>query len=482
MPGSYRKLTQVAVEEMRRATSRLMPQLINDLQSLVRIPSISFPGFPDAPLHEAAATIASMLQDADLPDARLLEVPEAPPCVYAHRPATDGAATVVLYAHYDVQPVGDEDLWTTPPFDPAVRGGRLNGRGAADDKSGIAMHLGALRLLGESGLGIKVLFEGKEECGHGELNRFVEADPGLVAGDVFLMTDQVNYALGVPTLTTSTRGLVNVEVEVRALRRAVHSGVYGGAAPDALVALVRMLATLHDSKGNVTVEGLSNMACGGTTYDEEDFRDQAGVLPGVELIGEGALSERLAARPSISFHGLDAPAVDSAGNALVPRARALVGVRIAPEQDPEEAFAAVTRHLHAVRPWNVELSIDRRMTAEGFVGGSEGPVFDSAREALAMAFGRAAKEMGGGGAIPFLSTYAKLVPDADIIFFGAMEPLCNIHGIDESVDLGELERWVLAEGLFLHALGGRTEYREARPQLDAPASAGVANCHQADRG
>jgi len=444
----------VVVKELRRATSLLMAQLRGDLERLVRIPSIAFPGFPETPLQTAGAALVELLSDAGLADARLLEVPGAPPCVYAHRPALHGAPTVMLYAHYDVQPAGDEALWTTAPFEPVERDGRLYGRGVADDKSGIVMHLGVLRLLGaDCPVGIKVLLEGKEECGEGELDAFVSANPELASADVLFIADALNYVLGVPTLTTSLRGIINMEIEVRALEDAVHSGCFGGVAPDALVALIRMLATLHDPQGNVAVDGLTTIAYDGAPYDEADFREHASVLPGVDLIGEGTICERLSVRPSISFHGLDAPAVDGAANALVPQARALVGVRIAPDQHPREAIAAVTRHLEAVRPWNVRLNVRSRMIGEGYLGRTDGPAYAVARSALESAFGRPAVLLGHGYALPLVAAYARAVPDAEIIQFGAMEPLCRVHGIDESLDLAELERCVLAEAVFLSRLG-----------------------------
>lgn len=447
-------ISEAVVLEFGTRTRALMPRLRDDLERLVRIPSIAFSGYPEAPLQMAGFTLVQMLRDVGLASVRLLEVPGAPPCVYAHRPAFQGAPTVMLYAHYDVTPAGDEALWIAPPFEPFERNGRLYGRGVADNKCGLVMHLGALRLLGpDSPVGIKVLMEGKEECAEGELEAFVSANPELLSADVLLNADAINYALGVPTLTTLLRGIVNLEIEVHALEDVVHSGSYGGVAPDALVALIRMLATLHDSRGNVVVDGLDSIAYDGDSYDETDFRTHASVLPGVDLIGEGPVSERLFARPSVSVLGLDAPAVDGAVNALVPSARALVGVRIAPNQQPHEAVAAISRHFEAVRPWNVRLSLRLRTFGEGYLSRTDGPAYAAARSALASAFGRSPVLLGQGGTLPFISAYAKAVPSAEIIQFGAAEPLCHFHGVNESLDLSELERCVLAEALLLRSLG-----------------------------
>ena len=312
-----------------------MPRLTDELKKLVRLPSVAFPDFPAAPVEQTGAAVAALLTEAGLPNVRMVDVPRAPQAVFGERPAQPGAPTVLLYAHYDVQPAGPEEAWTSKPFEPTERDGRLYGRGAADDKSGIVMHAGALLALGEDcPVGVKVLIEGQEEAGDGGIEEFVRANAELLKADVIVISDVGNYALGVPTLTTSLRGMAACDVEVETLEGAVHSGMFGGPAPDALIALSRMIATLHDDAGDVAVKGLATMDYDGAHYDEGAYRKDAGVLDGVGLVGSGTIADRLYGKPSINVIGIDAPRVDGAANALVPKARARVSVRLAPGQEP----------------------------------------------------------------------------------------------------------------------------------------------------
>ena len=338
-------------DALRQTVAGLMPGLRADLEALVRLPSVAFEGFPEEPVAQAGAAVATLLKKAGLPEVRRVDIARAPQAVFGARPARQGAPTVLLYAHYDVQPAGPDEAWTSPPFAPTERAGRLYGRGAADDKSGIIMHVGALLALGaDCPVGVKVLIEGQEENGQGGMEGFVEANAELLKADVIVISDVGDYSLGVPTLTTSLRGVAALDVEVETLEGAVHSGMFGGPAPDALIALTRMIATLHEADGTVAVKGLDVVAYDGAPYDEAAFREDAGVLPGVDLVGAGSIADRLYGRPSINVIGIDAPAVDGAANALIPKARARVSVRLAPGQDPAEAQSVVARHLEASAP------------------------------------------------------------------------------------------------------------------------------------
>jgi len=442
-------------DDLRAAVHDLMPRLRADLEALVRLPSVAYPGFPEEPVRRASAAVAELLRAAGLPEVRLVDVAHAPQAVYGARPAQPGAPTVLLYAHYDVQPAGDESQWTSPPFTPTERAGRLYGRGAADDKAGIVMHLGALLALGaDCPAGITVLIEGQEEDGQGGIEAFVRTNRELLRADVIVISDVGNYSLGVPTLTTSLRGMAAVDVEVETLAGAVHSGMFGGPAPDALIALTRMIAALHDDEGNVAVRDLDTIAYAGAEYDEAAYRKDAGVLPGVGLVGRGTIGSRLYGKPAINVIGLDAPAVDGATNALVPRARARVSVRLAPGQHPQEAQVAVAQHLQAAAPWHVRVRITPGTMGDGFLAQTGGPAYGAAAQALRSAFGRNVVHYGEGGSIPLVAAFHESQPAAEIILWGAAEPQCKIHAPDESVDLGELERCVLAEALLIAALAG----------------------------
>ena len=437
--------------DLQATVKDFMPRLTEELKQLVRLPSVAFPDFPAAPVEQAGAAVARLLKDAGLPDVRMMDVPRAPQAVFGHRPARDGAPTVLLYAHYDVQPAGPEDAWEGGrPFEPAERGGRLYGRGAADDKSGIVMHAGALLALDDDcPVGVKVLIEGQEEAGDGGIEEFVAANAELLDADVIVISDVGNYALGVPTLTTSLRGMAACDVEVETLEGAVHSGMFGGPAPDALVALCRIIATLHDDSGSPAVAGLATMEYDGAPYDEAAYRKDAGVLDGVSLIGEGSIGQRLYGAPSINVIGIDAPRVDGAANALIPKARARVSVRLAPGQEPGDALQAVQTHLEAAAPWNVRVKVTPGTTGEGFLAKTDGPAYAAATKAMAEAYGKEVVHYGEGGSIPLVAAFLAAIPGAELILWGPEEPLCKIHAPNESVDLAELERCTLAEALFI---------------------------------
>jgi len=442
-------------DELRETIAELMPGLRADLERLVRLPSVAFEGFPEEPVKQAGAAVAVLMQKAGLPEVRLVDIARAPQAVFGARPAQPGAPTVLLYAHYDVQPAGPDEAWASKPFEPTERAGRLYGRGAADDKSGIIMHSGALLALGaDSPVGVKVLIEGQEECGRGGIEEFVKANAELLKADVIVISDVGNYSLGVPTLTTSLRGMAALDVEVETLAGAVHSGMFGGPAPDALIALARMIATLHDADGTVAVQGLNVDEYNGADYDETAYRNDAGVLFGVDLIGAGTVAERLYGRPSINVIGIDAPAVDGAANVLIPKARARLSVRLTPGQDPAEAQAAVAKHVEAVAPWHVKVKVTPGGVGEGFLARTDGPAYAAAAAAMAAAFQKEVVHYGVGGSIPLVAAFLAAQPGAEMILWGCEEPQCKIHAPDESVDLAELERCVLAETLFIAELAG----------------------------
>jgi len=440
----------MTIDDLSKKTSALMPRLRADLEKLVRLPSVAFEGFPQEPVKEAGAAVAELMRAAGLPGVRMVDIARAPQAVFGARPAAPGAPTVLLYAHYDVQPAGEDSAWTSPPFQPTERDGRLYGRGAADDKSGIIMHAGALMALGpDCPVGVKVLIEGQEENGAGGIEEFVKANAELLKADVIVISDVGNYSLGVPTLTTSLRGMAAVDVEVETLAGAVHSGMFGGPAPDALIALTRMIATFHDAAGNVAVQGLKTIEYDGAEYGETAFRKDAGVLPGVGLIGGGSIASRLYGKPSINVIGIDAPLVAGAANALIAKARARISVRLAPGQDPAEAQGVVTRHLEAAAPWHAKVTVTPGGVGEGFLAATGGPAYAAATRALAAAYGKEVVHFGEGGSIPLVAAFLEAQPGAEMILWGAEEPQCKIHAPDESVDLGELQRCVLAEALFI---------------------------------
>lgn len=429
-----------------------MDRTRQDLEALVRIPSVAFDGFPDEPNREAAELTARLLREV-LGDVEIVEVPGAPPTVVGRAPAPQGAPTVMLYAHYDVQPAGPQDAWTTPAFEPTLRDGRLHGRGAADDKSGVIMHVAALRALGDAlGVGVVVVVEGDEETGRGTFDTYLAAHRDELAADVIVVADSGNWKLGEPTLCSSLRGLAELTVEVRTLERPAHSGLVGGAAPDALLALIRMLDTLTDAAGDPAVAGLERRPWTGMDMPEDALRSTASVLPGVELVGTGSIAQRLYSSPAITVIGLDAPATATAANALVPVARARVSVRLAPGDDPARAFMLVRDHLLAHVPWGARVEITEGSGAVGYAITGDGPGLQAARAAMRAAYGKDAVAVGSGGSIPLVTTLGATYPEAEVIVWGAQDDAARIHAGDEGVVLEELRRAVLAEALLLAGL------------------------------
>jgi acetylornithine deacetylase/succinyl-diaminopimelate desuccinylase-like protein len=441
-------------DDLRSRVAADFPRTRAELESLVRIPSVSAPGFDAGEVRRSALATAQLMREAGLDDVRLLEVEGGHPAVLGRRHVGDDRPTVLLYAHHDVQPPGEAAQWTSDPFQPAERGGRLFGRGISDDKAGIAVHLAALRALGDGlPVNVKMFVEGEEEIGSLHLTDFLTRYATDLAADVIVIADSANWRVGEPALTTTLRGLVDCEVEVRTLRDGVHSGLFGGAFPDALMALSRVLASLHDEAGRPAVAGLVSGGSDGPDLDAGELREQAGAAPETRLIGEGSLTSRTWSQPAISILAIDAPPVAGAINQLVPVARAKVSVRLAPGDDPPRAMAVLVAHLEAQRPWGAAVSVTPGASAAPVALDAAGPAYDAFRHGFAEAWGRPAVDIGVGGSIPFVGAFQAAAPGATILLTGAGDPTSHIHGPNESQDLGDLRRACLAEAIALRALG-----------------------------
>jgi acetylornithine deacetylase/succinyl-diaminopimelate desuccinylase-like protein len=445
-------------DDIRDHLDSVMPGIVGDLTRLVAIPSCAFPGFPSEPVLEMAHATVRLLQRSGLPAARLLDVPDGYPVVYGEIPAPPGAPTVLLYAHYDVQPAPAEQGWTLDPWTPTVREGRLYGRGAADDKSGIAVHAATLQVLravygDDLPIGLRVIVEGEEET-QSHLGAFVSANPDLFTADVFVIADGGNEQVGVPVLEVTTRGGVVVTVEVRTLEQPVHSGVFGGAAPDALMALIHVLSTLHDEAGDVAVAGLQRDEWSGGGTSEALFRRAGGLLPATPLVGTGSLASRLWSGPSINVIGLDAAPTATAVNALAPTAKAMVSLRTPPDADPEREREILLDHLRAAAPWGVQVDIIEAETWPGWRTAPDGPAITAAAGAMADVFGMPVTMIGTGGSIPLLNVLSEISPKAEFVLWGLSDATeSNLHSADESVDLAELHRIAASQALFLSRIG-----------------------------
>jgi cysteinylglycine-S-conjugate dipeptidase len=441
--------------ELRSRVATGMPRTTADLERLVRIPSVGHPGHDPANVRASAEATCDILRDAGLHDVRLIELGGGAghPAVFGQIPGPAGAPTALLYAHHDVQPEGSAEEWTSPPYEPVIRDGRLFGRGSADDKSGVTIHAAALRALGgELRVGIKVLVEGMEECSTEFLPELVQGNADLLRADVAVIADGGNYRTGVPTIGTSVRGVTDCTVTVRVLPQAQHSGAYGGPIPDAITALSRMIATLHHANGDVAIGGLLSFPWEGAPIPEDEFREESRVLDSVQMIGTGSLADRVLSKPAVAVLGFDAPSVRESSNQIVPWARARVSLRLAPGDDPEAGRDALVAHLRGAAPWGVQVEIEAEETGMGYLVDTSTPAYRAAKDALAEAFDHEVMEMGSGGSIPLVPLLARTFPGLPVLIWGAGDDRSNWHSLDESVDLGDLEKMALAEALFLRNL------------------------------
>jgi acetylornithine deacetylase/succinyl-diaminopimelate desuccinylase-like protein len=441
----------------------LMPQLRAELAQLVAVPSISALDYPEATrpaILETYEIVVGLLRDAGVEAIGSLELPDTAPIITGEIPAPPGAPTVLLYSHYDVVPVGDESKWKSPPFEASERDGAIFGRGSADSKSNILMHVGALRAWnGKPPVGIKVVIEGQEETGSA-FSSYPPTQPRMFAADAMVIGDMGSVRPGVPTLTVALRGMAGVVVEVRTLAGPKHSGQFGGAAPDALIVLLHALAALHDEHGDVNVPGLRREEWTGASYSEDEFRSLAEVEPGMPLFGTGGLGERVWSGPALTVTGIDVLPVAKAVNAVVPYARAKLSLRIHPEQDPEEAQAILVRHLERIRPFGIPLHVEAAETGKGFAARTSGPAYEAATAALAAAWGSPTVQVATGGSIPLVNALQEASPEAEIVLMGTTDGFADIHAPNERVLLDEFEKAIVAEAEFFGEYA--TRYADAR--------------------
>ncbi len=461
------------IEAFRAAVESGFPVTIADLARLVKIPSVSWPAFDPANVQRSAEAVAELVRGLSVFD--LVDVRRAPvagsearaddpelglPAIVAHRAARNGRPTVLLYAHHDVQPPGREEAWDSAPFEPTQRGDRLYGRGAADDKAGVMAHIGAIRALTEVlgsdfDLGISLFIEGEEEYLSQSFANFLRENRELLAADAIVVADSSNWDLETPAITVALRGAVAFNLRIDTLAHASHSGMFGGAVPDAMLATIRLLHTLWDADGSVAVEGLTAASLETPDYDEAQLRAEAGLLDGVSPIGRGSILSRIWAQPAITITGIDAPDIANASNTLVPSTRVRVSARIAPGQDAGEAFAAIRTHLESNAPFGARLTFEDVDTGQPFLVDTSGWAVAETRAAMADAWGKAPIEVGIGGSIPFIAELVDEFPEAQILVTGVEDPESRAHSPNESLHLGVFKRSLLAEALFLARLDAR---------------------------
>jgi len=441
------------MDDLRQRITDLMPVARDELAELVALRSVADPRqYPAEECERTAQWVLERFAGIGFSDARLEETTDGSMAVVGSRKCSRAdAPTVLLYAHYDVQPPLDDAAWRTPPFQLTEVDGRWYGRGSADCKGNIVMHLAALRALGEDvPVDLRLVVEGSEEQGTGGLEAFVPEHADLLRADAILVCDTGNAAVGHPAATVSLRGMVNLVVTVEALSSEIHSGMFGGPAPDALAALVAMLSTLRDAKGNTTITGLDNTRTwSGAPYPTDQFTADAGVLAGVSLLGDGSVSDTLWARPALTILGIDCPPVVGSAAAVVPKAAARLNLRIPPGLSPETAQRALIEHLKAAAPWGVHVTTDVEAAGAPFEAATDGPAYGAMAKAMQEAYGRPMTSLGQGGSIPLCNVFEETYPDAELILIGVEEPLALIHAPNESVDPTEIEAMALTEALFL---------------------------------
>ncbi|GAB2749638.1 M20/M25/M40 family metallo-hydrolase [Sinomonas soli] len=450
------------VAALRAAVGRRFADTVAELTRLVAIPGIAWPSFPPTEIERSAEAVLELVRGAGIQDAEILRAPrpdgtEGGPAVVARHPAKPGQPTVLLYAHHDVQPPGDLDLWDTEPFTATERDGRLYGRGSADDKAGILVHLAAFRAVSEVladrlGIGVTLFIEGEEEFGSPSFRSFLEAHRERLAADVIVVADSSNWAVGQPALTASLRGLVDGTFEVAVLDHSVHSGVFGGPILDAPTILARLIATLHDDAGNVAIEGLVAHDDADLDYPEEQYRQDASVLEGVRLAGTGSIAARLWRRPALSIIGIDVPAVDVASNTIQARARAKFSLRLAPGQDPDAAMDCVREHLEAHVPFGAHLTFTPKEKGSAYQADTGSAAAGTVLWALGEAWGTPAVHTGMGGSIPFIADLKEIFPAAEVLITGVEDPDSRAHSANESLHLGDFEKCIVAESLLLAGL------------------------------
>ena len=439
--------------------AQLMPGLKEDLGRLVAIPSISAPGYPAETrraLMQAYESLSRLFGDAGVTILDPLELPDSAPVMLGEIEGPEGAPTVLLYGHYDVVPAGDESLWESPPFEATERDGAIYGRGSADSKSNLLVHVGALRAWdGKPPVTVKILLEGQEEVGSPLEDGYPSQHPDYFRSDAILVADSGSIRRGQPSLTVSLRGDARITVATRTLASDKHSGQYGGAAPDALVVLVRALSSMWDDSGDVAVEGLRREAWAGESYTEDEFRRLAEIEDGLPIVGTGDIGSKIWSGPAITILGIDCPAVEGAAAAVQSEARASINVRVHPEQPAAEAQAAVIRHLEAQRPFGVPLTVTAGSTGDGFRARPSGAAWDAMVAAMTEAWGAETVEIATGGAIPLVKALSEGIPDSSIFVYGATDSFANIHGPNERVLIEEWEKALVAETFFFHELAER---------------------------
>ena len=470
--ASHQQSTQRA-EQTALHCKQTFQQHIDDLITLAKIPSISFDGYPESEVKRSADAVAQLLKKTGLENVEILTLSGAHPYVYGEWIKKPGAPTAVLYAHHDVQPVGRESVWQSKPFEPVIKPGpggqRLYGRGTADDKAGIVVHTAAiasyLQTCKELPINVKVLIEGEEEIGSTHLEQFLKKYQDKLKADVIILTDTSNYDCGKPALTVALRGMVGVEVEVRALQKTVHSGMWGGPVPDPVMALSKMLSNLVSEDGQIKINGVleqvkpispsEQQRLNQIPYDEKVFREQVGMVSGAKILKDSRINpiSQIWRLPSLTVNAIQASSRTQAGNIINDVAWAKVTIRLVDGMDPERTKNLLIDELKKQCPWGLEVHIKSLDQAGAWSTEPVGPAFDAAKVSMQKGYGVEPYFMGCGGTIPFVKPFADVLGGVPALLIGVEDPYTNAHGENESLLLSDFENACVSQIYLFEELG-----------------------------